>query len=515
MGRVDRGLKPHREPDAEYFEQQDSSGKLPPIKKSAKKKVAKKTAKKKAKKKATKPAKKRKRTSEEREVLSGAAGKVAVKLHDYDDQTPRKKKKKPTKKQKEVLAQWAGDDRSRHRDALFSGVADLARTKFGHSSVHVAKEADKLVVGIPMPTIAREWLIQQNVLPLSVVYVIVGKWATCKSAFLYEVFRWFAKFNGGAILKEVETKFSPDLCSSIMGYSSDEIKPIIVNRCTSCEEWQDMLTFYLKHQKRLMVGTQKDPGPGRTIPVAFGVDSVMGKAAEEAQKKVDDDGHGGRGFAIEALSIAKFMRASAHKFDNWPFALFLVNHLKEKKDESTGRVELTMPGGDFSSFQESFELHTSVWREKIDTEGFDGVGVRIKCKKNGLGIKNRQVRTRMLWWEEWNEELEEYQQKTVWDWDWATTALLYDLPGKYKTRLKELDFDIQFKSPDANVECFAQSKALGMGKDQWETFADVGKMIRENTEVMELLRTALFIKRRALMKGDYLEQLDTMLGEME
>ena len=207
--------------------------------------------------------------------------------------------------------------------------------------------------------------------------------------------------------------------------------------------------------------------------------------------------------------------AGLNKFDNWPFALFLVNHLKEKKDESTGRVELTMPGGDFSSFQESFELHTSVWREKIDTEGFDGVGVRIKCKKNGLGIKNRQVRTRMLWWEEWNEELEEYQQKTVWDWDWATTALLYDLPGKYKTRLKELDFDIQFKSPDANVECFAQSKALGMGKDQWETFADVGKMIRENTEVMELLRTALFIKRRALMKGDYLEQLDTMLGEME
>jgi len=103
MGRVDRGLKPHREPDAEYFEQQDSSGKLPPIKKSAKKKVAKKTAKKKAKKKATKPAKKRKRTSEEREVLSGAAGKVAVKLHDYDDQTPRKKKKKPMKKQKGVL----------------------------------------------------------------------------------------------------------------------------------------------------------------------------------------------------------------------------------------------------------------------------------------------------------------------------------------------------------------------------------------------------------------------------
>jgi len=440
--------------------------------------------------------------------------KAKRRVHDYDALEPGQKKRRLTKKAKKTLEEWKGAQRGKKRDAYFRSLAEEGKKEFGHSAVLAGNESNRLVIGIPFPSLALEWLTLQDVWPLSLVAVLCGRWGTCKSAFLYEIFRWFAKFNGGAILQEVETRFSPDLCSSIMGYTMDEC-PIILNRCTSLDDWQEKLSFFLDLQKRRMIGTQEEPGPGRTIPVCFGVDSIMAKAALEKMEKIAKAGSAGRDFPIEALLNTEYFRATAGKIDNWPFSLVLVNHLKEGIDRETQQTKKRKPGGDFVNFQESFELEMGVWKSKISTADFDGRGIRITCVKNSFGETGRDIFTRMLWWdEETGDPDEPYRQKTVWDWDWSTITTLINLPGKFKDRLKEAGFQLKVRSPKADVECMAQCRNVGMGKDDWEEFHTVGAMIREDHELVETLRTALGIKRRAMMKGDFLEQLDGLRDEL-
>lgn len=418
--------------------------------------------------------------------------------------------KKLTKKQKLTLDLWKGDSAGRARDTYFQAQAEAARKKFNTGGIFAGSEVNALTIGIPMPSIALEWLILQEVFPLSVMIMLVGRWRTNKSAFLYEIFRWFAKFNGGAILMENETKFSPDLCASIMGFAQDEC-PLIVSRCNSLEDWQEKFTYFLKDQKKRMTGTQEEPGPGRRIPICFAVDSIMGKSAREKQEKVQAEGSANRAFPVEALKITEFLKATAHQFDNWPFAFVGVNHLKKDITAEPGESSRRVSGGDHVGFQESIELETSVWKSKIDTSQFDGVGIKLSCAKNSLARTGNSIKTRMLWWDEVVGEDESgvpiYAQKTVWDWDWATVKFLSEVDTKYKKRFKEFDFVLDVQSPTADMECLARSRALGMGKDEWLSWHEVGELIRTNSDLMNRLRRALGIKRGAILDGDYHDQL--------
>ena len=462
-------------------------------------------------------------------------------VYDFDAPRPGEPKKKPKKltaKAQQSLDDWSGAERGKKRDEYFLGLADSAKTKFGHRSVWAGTEMEALVVGIPLPGLAMEHLIQQDVLPLSIVIQNKGRQLTCKSAFLFEMYRWVARYTGMAVHMNTEDKFSPDLCSSTVGWGANEC-PVVFNKCESCEDWERKLTFWVNKQKHDLVGTAENPGPGRTIPVMFGVDSVMGKATEEKIEKINTEGASGRDYPTESLSIAGYMRARSGELDNWPFILVLVNHLKDDIGESGAT---RTPGGTFIGHQISFDFEMSIWKDKIETTDFDGRGVRIKCTKNALGVTGRSILTRMLWYDEcigyrpWDpaiqaysriivptkqvvekrEPLPVYRQKTEWDWDWATINLLLNLPPKYQERLKEVGFDSPLKAEKVkgDVDAAVCCRAVGMKKDEMKPFAEVGRMIREDPVLMDRLRTALSIKRRAVMKGDYLRQLDELAGEL-
>jgi hypothetical protein len=128
-------------------------------------------------------------------------------------------------------------------------------------------------------------------------------------------------------------------------------------------------------------------------------------------------------------------------------------------------------------------------------------------------VTGRKIKTRMLWWGEPNDnpatsKREPFKQKTIWDWGWSTVTTLSELPPKYKARLKAVDFDLKVKAEKADVECMAHSTAAGMGKDEWLTFSEVGALIQSNPDLMSRIRGALGIKRRSVMAGDYLQQLE-------
>lgn len=427
--------------------------------------------------------------------------------------------KKLTKKQQQSLLDFRtmGKARDARMDAIARGIRDKLRTKNGFTGVYSGQDAKDLVVGIPLPCLAFEFLLANDVLPLSVVMQLVAKWGTGKSGLVAEMFRWFDDAGGMGFHNENETKFSPEWFESIMGKACFD--RLTTQRCTSIDDWQTRLTASLEAMKQAMTGTAENPGPGRTFPVMFSVDSIMGKLSAESQRKILEEGSAGRAHPVEALAITRYMQTIPSVLDGWPFMLVLVNHLKEKQDENQNKIRSTA-GGVGVNFLETFELEMRKTKSKIQAEAFDGFQVDITCMKNSLGPTHRNITTRVLWWEEPDpEDPTQWKQKTVWDWDWSTVRLLYEIlhvkgaNPKLKKNLIDSGFHLDCPSV-SDVENRAWSKTLGMTKDDALPWNEVGEMIRKNQEVTDMLRHALRIKRRALLAGDYLSRQTELAGEM-
>lgn len=426
-------------------------------------------------------------------------------------QVVRLDERKLTKKQQEKVAVWQGEGRVSALDTYFQGALAAARKEFGHNAVMAGSASDHLVVGIPCPALPFEYLIGQSVFPLSLIMQINGPPGSLKSSLLYEIFRWFRMAGGGAILNENETKFAPDLARSIIRYREGEVG-LILNRCTSVESWQTQMTYWIQKLQKDFTGTKDNPGPGRTVPVVIGVDSIMGKLSEESQEKIGKDGSAGRAFPIEALSITNYMKTVPQWIDGWPFALILNNHLKMGQDDKGNQVRRTA-GGVGVNFQESFEIETKVSKSRLKSASWEGRQIRLRCEKNSFAPGHRSIETRMLWWHETNPQTGEQEQVTVWDWDWATVKMLYDTmtyrKGRELQRLRDLGFHIAMPKV-SDVENTAWSKNLGMTEADALPWSDVGRMLREDESTLKIIRQALGITMRPLLDGDFKEQLDKL-----
>jgi len=432
--------------------------------------------------------------------------KLIVPGYSYPGKSPKTSKKK----RDDLNVQWNSDNRSKTLDDMMDGMKMAARQRFNADSVFGSSEDfAQVVVGIPLPCLALEYLTGNDVWPLSSLAQLSGRWGTCKSTLAYEVFRWFYEFGGRSVHLDTESKYNPQLCANVMRYGDDD-RAVIYNRCESLEDWQRRLEFYVSQFKSGMLGTAAEPGPGKVIPVVFGVDSLKAASSEERQEKVKKRGHGERGFPIEALKNSDFLSGWKTELDYWPFSLVLVNHLKEKTDD-LGRTTEYTPGGELISFLETYEIRTSLWSKRIANSQFEGVGVRLTCAKNSLAPTNRRVRTRFIWWTDINEAGEP-RQYHVWDWNWATIAMLHEImtthKGPEKGRLKELGWSMDVKSPSADIECLASVPLLGMKKTEFLPWQEVGEMIHGNPEVMSLLRKALGVTvRRTMSLGDNYESI--------
>lgn len=467
----------------------------------------------------------RKRKPDEKEPAAKAAPAVSAapadrKIVSLEDRTL-------TKKQQKSLDDWKTSQRGRPMDALIEGIVEDARRTHGHGSVLIGDSVRNLIIVVPCPSLAFEFLICQDGFPLSLIFQIVSKHGAGKSALLAEFGRWFHKVGGGLILCENESKINDLWYESILG---SEVWPdhVPLLRSKSLEQWQRMITDTVKSTKRQMIGTADKPGPGRTIPILFGVDSVMGKMSERTQEKILGEqlesglrGSKGEGAAtlshpVEANLITMYMKTIPQELDNWPFSLVLINHLKSKQDDAGNEVR-SIAGGRQIGFQESFELEIRKLGGKgqIRSSDFTGNLIEISCEKNSFGPTFRKITTRLIWWHEKDPVTGLAKQKSVWDWDWSTVCLLDDLMrGNYvdpylRRCLKESDFHLECPKRSA-IENTAWSKTLGMKEGDAAPWYQVGAMIREDDKLMNHLRDVLKIARRPLLRGDYLEQLDDL-----
>jgi hypothetical protein len=410
----------------------------------------------------------------------------------------------PVKKRPRVVTNNAPTVAHR-RGSMLRESLTVARKEFADKNICVASEANKIVVGIPLPSLALEYLIQNTVWPLGRFMQIVGKTGTCKSALCFEMARWFQNSQGVTYLFENESRYSPDYALSIMGYPKNQDDESLSHLpCKSVDDWQSKLQRMVKYCQDQM--NKKEIG--RQFPVLYIVDSLMGKLSLESQATIDKKGSADRAFPHEALMINSFLKKIPQDLEEWPMCLVATNHLKPQKN-AQGITERHKSGGATPDFQETFEIEMSrdagAKIKQVDEESFEQGGLKLvlTCKKNSLGETDRNIHAPIRWIHREDPDTGEWRQYTRWDWPAATVAMLASFEkGHRADKIKEI-VDI-----GGNGNRW-HSKTFGVTSTEPVSASELGRMIEGDEKIKGELRKLFGIKERKIFQPgvDYLKQL--------
>lgn len=312
-------------------------------------------------------------------------------------------------------------------DGMFRSMAEQANKMLGRDDISLGNEADALVVGLPLPALCLRYLFQSSVFPLSRIIQITGEEGSCKSALLYEMFRWHFVYGGGCVFLENESKDSPELRESILQYNQRWLRRLEFTQTHSLEEWQSGLTVFMQLASAQQV---VDGGPGRTIPIAFGLDSLMATAPQEEIDKIMKNGHATRNFALAANLISSYMRTMPSQIRTFPFSIIGTNHLKPATD-FMGRPTANIPGGKSVKFMETYEIEMKRAPScDIDRLDYGGLKLKITMRKNSLGPSRKQIGAELLWWNSQDPTTGIIRQQTCWDWDTASIETILAFAGE-------------------------------------------------------------------------------------
>ncbi len=419
-----------------------------------------------------------------------------------------KKKAASAKTRKRQVSEWAGDARERNIDAMFDSMRYAAKNSLGRDDITVGTEAERMLVGLPLPALCLRYVFQSNIFPLSRVLQLAGPQGSCKSAFLYELFRWHCTYGGGACLAECENKDAAMMRNGVLQRNSLWLSRMTVGPANAMEEWQRFLTTNLQ----LFRGAMDAPGgPGRTIPICFGIDSLTAVDTQGNIDKTAEAGHASLGFAQLANLIARYMRqAVVPNLRGYPFTIVGTNHLKHKIDAASRPgmpPATTAPGGDAVPFMATFLIETNRIAD-INTSDYEGVRIKIKMAKNNLGAPRKAIEADFLWWQRMLED-GNWQQEFAWDWDAASIDLLL----RFKTiKGRTTLYNNLMSIVDLHTESGKRvwSKALGIASKEPVPYRTAGWMLEQRPDLLEQLYPLLGINRYSYFQPglDYRHMLE-------
>ncbi len=392
-------------------------------------------------------------------------------------------------------------------DECLLSIIDDAKSRFGDDKVFTGKESESRLVGLQLPALALRYLYQCNIMPLSRVEQITGTQESCKSAFLYEKYRWI-RCNGGKNYHiENESKDSDSLRLSIMNYDYSAVDPFISE---SLDEWQTYLTYLTgdKAVKRVLIGTKEAPGPGKTVPIGFGVDSLTAKASREVQNKMEEQGYADRVHPVDALKLSSYLKFMPQKLVGWPFWFGAINHLKPQKT-AVGAIDYHTPGGYSIKFQETFE--TRLARIADVDSGDNGVLIKFVTQKNSLGPGRKTINAAFRWY----FDKDTGRQRSYWDWHSATIDLLDKglKSGSMRSSCMEV-CDIHTKSAGGKK---VWSRALGIPESDPVSYGEAGMVLESRPELLTQLHKLLGVREYSIFKPgiDYNQQLKNAVVAVE
>ena len=306
-------------------------------------------------------------------------------------------------------------------DSLESALKVL-QSKLSRESKMVSN-SPTLMVGLPVPSLAIRYLLQNTGLPLGVVYHLVGPPASFKSTLAVEIARWHHACGGAVIICEAETKPTPVLRESILGKDPPRV---LVHECLFLEEWQKVILEAVKIMQDRQGDTQK--------PVAFIVDSYMGKLPRKLYDDVLRQGFAQRHFGEAAMLIGDWLSAYTSTVQGYPYNLIGVNHLKESVHPITGMPVYRTPGGQYLRHQNSIEIRVNrsktEQRKAGDLVYYETI-IQLYTSKNCRGAQDKKIAVVLR---QWNEVVDD-KPTLISNFEWweAATWMLYDGTGMPKT----------------------------------------------------------------------------------
>jgi hypothetical protein len=381
-------------------------------------------------------------------------------------------------------------------DSCLAAVLDDARVQFGEDRVFSGEESETRLVGIYMPALSVRYLYQSNIMPLSRMEQIVGIQESCKTAFLYERYRWIRCNGGKSFHIEAESKDSDALRMSILNYDRKAVELLVA---LSLEDWQKYLTYLLRTDT---IKANLLASIGKTCPVGFGLDSLTAKASEEIQKKIEEAGYADRVHPVDALKISSYLKCMPQKLVDWPFWFCATNHLKPSKNPMTGAIDYHVPGGFSVKFQETFE--TRLKRiDDITTVDEQGVYINMVTSKNSLGPGRKSIDVAFKWFFD-----EDGRQRSYWDWHSATIDLI-DKRLKGSLRTNALDIVDLHTSTAGSKGKLVWSNVLDIPKDDPQSYQTAGALLEGKPELINALHKLLGVREYTVFKPgvDYSMQL--------
>lgn len=399
----------------------------------------------------------------------------------------KKTKKKKTKK-KVKKPTWKSNP-AEALDAVVLSMRDEANMQLNRS-IEIGTEAETTVVGLPFPSLSMRYLFGSTVFPLGRVLQIVGQEESNKSALLYELYRWHCAYGGGGVHVEVENKDSPEMRNALLGRNPRYLNRLQIVPGHSAEQWQNAIRYY---QDKFMELMDQRGGPGRTIPVCLGVDSLTAVLTERMGTKLYEDNFIPREAGRElAKSIADFMRLRSTTHRGYPITIAATNHLKPATDQR-GRPIKNVPGGKAMPFMATHILELKKYPTKSDINYADLLGKRliITANKNSLGPSRRNMPIEFIWW--WAPDADGVtRQWFLWDWDTASIECLLQIENIRKGDFKKL-MDVCDLHPKKSHPRTVWSRTLGIPEGDPVSWREAGQILEQRPDVLEALYPLLGI----------------------
>jgi hypothetical protein len=392
-------------------------------------------------------------------------------------------------------------------DECLASIIIDAKRQLGDDKVFTGRESEARLVGLYLPALCLRYLYQCNIMPLSRMEQITGIQESCKSAFLYEKYRWIRCCGGKGYHIENESKDSDSLRMSMLNYDYNAVDLFISE---SLEEWQQYVSYLTGSNtiKAALLGTKERPGPGKTIPIGLGVDSLTAKASREIQDKMADSGYADRVHPIDALKISSYLKYFPQRLVGWPFWFGCINHLKPQKT-GVGAIDYHTPGGYSVKFQETFE--TRLARIADIDSGDNGVLIKFVTQKNSLGPGRKTIQAAFRWF----FDPDTGKQRSYWDWHSATIDLLDKglKTGALRSACHDI-VDIRTKTSGGKK---VWSKTLDIPESDPVPYSVAGKMLEDRTDLLGPLHKVLGVRNYTVFKTgvDYSQQLKEAIIAVE
>lgn len=395
-----------------------------------------------------------------------------------------------------------------HVDGMMASLHASLTKELGGDRVRSQEEIVNRMIGLPVPGLAIRWLLQQDVFPLGRITAITGQESSCKSSFMYELMRWHMTYGGMSLLLENETKDSPDIRDGLWDHNNEYLNERFrVVQTTDVDDWQAALTRGID---ACQTYCDARGGPGRSIPMMYGIDSITAKMTELGASKVQKAGHSERGEGRSmALKLTEYFQYLPTKLIDWPFSVICIQHLKKGIDPRSGYPTRNKPGGRHIAFMETFEFEMTRGKD-IKHVDDGGVHLMIETRKNSLGPARLKIDVIFRWW--WQEDPETGMriQKHVFDWDDASMHLLIKQAKDNKTAWKRIQAVVDLHPKISLRKVW--SRELGIPEDSPASYAEAYRVIEEERPdiLLELYKVLGIRQRRSFQKGvDYLAMANT------